>query len=122
MTGHSFWPLFRLAKEVLLLDLPSPAFSPAARSWGLEPYILITIYLSSDKAQGPTYVLGPFIPTIIIIIIIIIIIYLFIIIIIFFFWKGICLCMHIPFLLCVYFVINFYTAESTPTQIPRESC
>ena len=58
-----------LAKEILLLSLPSPAFSPVAHSWGLESYILIIVYLSSDckvfsdKAQGLTYILGPLTPT-----------------------------------------------------------
>ena len=66
---HSFWPLFRLAEEILLLDLPSLAFSPVVRSWDLESYILIIVYLSSDhkvssdKAQGLAYVLGLLIPT-----------------------------------------------------------
>ena len=69
MTGHSFLPLFRLAKEILLISLPSSALSPIARSWNQESYILITIYLSSDckvssdKTQGPAYILGPLIPT-----------------------------------------------------------
>ena len=65
MTGHSFWPLLCLAEVILLLGLPSLAFSLIARSWSSESYIFITVYLfldrkvSSNKAQGPTHALGP---------------------------------------------------------------
>ena len=70
MTEHSFWSLLHFAEEILLLGLPSPAFSFVICSWSSENYISIIVYLSSDhyassdKAQGPTYILGPLIPTI----------------------------------------------------------
>ena len=70
MTEHTFWSLLCLAKEILLLGQLSPTLSFVACSWNSEFYIFITVYLSldhqvsSDKAQGPTYILRPLIPTI----------------------------------------------------------
>ena len=70
MIKHMFWPLLRLAEEILLLGLPSPTFSFIAHSWGSKSYIFTTVYLSLDhltfsaKAQGPIYTPGSLIPTI----------------------------------------------------------
>ena len=68
MTVHTFWSLLRLAEEILLLDLPSSAFSFVACSWSSKPYILQFIYPRTTKRpqirpKAQHIFLGPLIPT-----------------------------------------------------------
>ena len=58
----SFWPLLRLAEEILLLGLPLLTFTVIVCLWNSNSYSFLIVnlfsdhYASLDKAQGPIYI------------------------------------------------------------------